>query len=89
MKILRKQKDRLEWLGLYEDPRFKKGTDAILKTMSEKKDALTIIGGGDTLTSINSKKYMSTISHISTGGGAMLEFMEKGTLPGIEVLEEK
>ena len=76
-------------MGLYEDPRFKKGTDALLQAMSEKEGALTIIGGGDTLTSIHSKKYADKISHISTGGGAMLEFMEKGTLPGIEVLEDK
>lgn len=75
-------------MGLYEDPRFKKGTDALLKAMSERKGALTIIGGGDTLTSIHSKVYAEKISHISTGGGAMLEFMEKGTLPGIEVLED-
>src|SRR3989338_7442822 len=62
-------------MGLYEDPRFKKGTDALLQAMSEKEGALTIIGGGDTLTSIHSKKYADKISHISTGGGAMLEFM--------------
>ena len=75
-------------LGLYEDPRFAKGTDFVLKCISEN-PFLTIAGGGDTLTSIKSKKYFKKISHVSTGGSAMLEFMEKGILPGIEVLKDK
>src|SRR3989338_3793738 len=75
-------------LGLYEDPRFAKGTDFVLKCISENQ-FLTIAGGGDTLTSIKSKKYFKKISHVSTGGSAMLEFMEKGILPGIEVLKDK
>lgn len=74
-------------LGLYEDPRFAKGTDAILKNIASAK-AFSIIGGGDTLTTIK-KKYVDKINHISTGGGAMLAFLEKGTLPGIEVLLSK
>lgn len=73
-------------MGLYEDPRFAKGTDEILKTISESK-AVSIIGGGDTLTSIHNKKYIDKISHVSSGGSAMLAFLEKGTLPGIEVLQ--
>lgn len=75
-------------MGLYEDSRFKKGTDLLLENIANKK-AMSIIGGGDTLTSIHSKSYMSKISHVSTGGSAMLEFLEKGTLPGIEVLQDK
>lgn len=74
-------------MGLYEDPRFAKGTDFLLQSISENK-GLTILGGGDTLTSIKSKKYVNKISHVSTGGSAMLEFLEKGTLPGIEVLQD-
>lgn len=74
-------------MGLYEDPRFCKGTEFVLKEVAESK-ALSIVGGGDTLTSIKSKTYFSKIDHISTGGSAMLEFMEKGTLPGIEVLQD-
>lgn len=72
-------------MGLYEDPRFSKGTDSILKTISQSK-AFSIIGGGDTLTSIKSQSFMQKISHVSSGGSAMLAFLEKGTLPGIEVL---
>ncbi len=71
-------------LGLYEDPRFSKGTDAILKSITQSK-AFSIIGGGDTLTTIK-KEYLEKLDHISTGGGAMLVFLENGTLPGIEVL---
>ncbi|MBI4991521.1 phosphoglycerate kinase [Candidatus Gottesmanbacteria bacterium] len=72
-------------MGLYEDPRFTKGTDTILKSIAESK-AHTIVGGGDTLTSIKQQKYLAKISHVSSGGSAMLSFLEKGTLPGIEVL---
>ena len=73
-------------MGLYEDPRFAKGTDSLLESIAESK-AITIVGGGDTLTSIKAKSYLKKITHISTGGSAMLEFMKIGTLPGIEVLE--
>ncbi|MBI2611932.1 phosphoglycerate kinase [Candidatus Gottesmanbacteria bacterium] len=75
-------------MGLFEDPRFANGTECILKTMAECKNATTIIGGGDTLTSIKNANYLKNLSHVSTGGGAMLEFLEKGTLPGIEVLQD-
>lgn len=75
-------------MGLYEDIRFKKGTDELLKQIAGSK-ALSIVGGGDTLTSIKTKTYLEKISHVSTGGSAMLAFLEKGTLPGIEVLKNK
>lgn len=74
-------------MGLYEDPRFVKGTESILKNIADSK-AFSIIGGGDTLTTIK-EEYLKKIGHISTGGGAMLVFLEKGTLPGIEVLLDK
>ena len=73
-------------MGLFEDTRFKQGTDSVLKSIS-KSGAFSIVGGGDTLTSLSSKYYLKKISHISTGGSAMLEYLEKGTLPGIEVLQ--
>lgn len=72
-------------MGLYEDERFRKGTDMLLKTIAGSR-AFSIVGGGDTLTSIKNRQYMSEISHVSTGGSAMLAFLEKGTLPGIDVL---
>lgn len=74
-------------MGLCEDPRFSKGTDNLLKNIAESK-AFTIIGGGDTLTSIHNKQYLGKINHVSTGGSAMLEFLEKGNLPGVEVLQD-
>lgn len=73
-------------MGLYEDPRFTTGTVETLKAMAAS-SAETIIGGGDTISTINDPSLLSTISHISTGGGAMLEFIEKGTLPAIEALK--
>lgn len=73
-------------MGLYEDSRFSKGTDCVLRYISESR-AFTIVGGGDTLNSIKARTYIEKISHVSTGGSAMLEFLEKGTLPGIEVLQ--
>jgi len=73
-------------MGLYEDPRFAKGTDNLLKCIAESK-TYSIIGGGDTLSSIKNQKYLKNITHVSSGGGAMLAFLERGTLPGIEVLQ--
>ena len=73
-------------MGLYEDPRFAKGTDNLLKCIAGSK-TYSIIGGGDTLSSIKNQKYLKNITHVSSGGGAMLAFLERGTLPGIEVLQ--
>ncbi|MBI4067200.1 phosphoglycerate kinase [Candidatus Gottesmanbacteria bacterium] len=75
-------------MGLFEDPRFSAGTECILKTLTECKGATTIIGGGDTLSTIHEKDLLKNITHISTGGGATLEFLRFGTLPGIEVLQD-
>ena len=55
--------------------------------ITENTDAFSVIGGGETLSAISKKEYLDKISHISTGGGAMLEYIEKGTLPGIEALK--
>lgn len=74
-------------MGLYEDPRFVKGTDHMLKGIASS-SAHSIVGGGDTLTSIKHRELLKNISHVSSGGGAMLEFLEKGTLPGIEVIQD-
>lgn len=73
-------------MGFFEKEAFKKGTDSIYEAMTQAQSATTIIGGGDTLTAIKNKQNQDKISHISTGGGAMLTFIEKGTLPGIEAL---
>lgn len=74
-------------LGYIENPKFKRGTDFIYYSITQNTDALTVVGGGDTLAAISKKEYLDKITHISMGGGAMLEFIEKGTLPGIEALQ--
>lgn len=73
-------------VGVFEIPNFAKGTFAIAKALSELQDATTIAGGGETIAAIQQADLATKFTHISTGGGASLEFIEKGTLPGIEVL---
>jgi phosphoglycerate kinase len=72
-------------VGKYEEKPFDKASLALIRATAESK-ALSVVGGGDTLALIPNKKVASGITHISTGGGAMLEFIEKGNLPAIEVL---
>lgn len=75
-------------VGYFENPAFRRGTDFIYYAITQNQKAISIIGGGDTLSAIAKKEYLDKITHISTGGGAMLEFIEKGTLPGIEALKK-
>ncbi len=72
-------------MGMYEDERFLAGTMKTLEAIAKSK-AESVIGGGDTISMIKSPALTKKITHISTGGGAMLEFMEKGTLPALEAL---
>lgn len=74
-------------VGLFENPMYRAGTDAIYNAIVLNKNAVSIVGGGDTLAAIKDKKDNNKITHISTGGGAMLELIEKGTLPGLEALK--
>ncbi|KKP71701.1 MAG: Phosphoglycerate kinase [Candidatus Roizmanbacteria bacterium GW2011_GWA2_35_19] len=74
-------------VGLFENPAFREGTDFIYYSITHNPEAISIVGGGDTLAAISKKGYLDKITHISTGGGAMLEYIEKGTLPGIEALK--
>jgi 3-phosphoglycerate kinase len=75
-------------VGLFENPAYRNGTDFIYYAIAHNPEAISIVGGGDTLSAISKKEYLKTITHVSTGGGAMLEFIEKGTLPGIEALKQ-
>lgn len=75
-------------VGYFENPAFRRGTDFIYYAITHNTEAVSIVGGGDTLAAISKKEYLDKITHISTGGGAMLEFIEKGTLPGLEALEK-
>ncbi len=74
-------------VGYFENPAFRRGTDFIYYMITQNTGAVSVVGGGDTLAAISKKEYLDKITHISTGGGAMLEFIEKGTLPGIEALK--
>jgi len=73
-------------MGMFENPHYSKGSDHVYEAIVKNKEATSVIGGGDTLAVLNGKKNTDQITHISTGGGAMLEFIEKGTLPGLEAL---
>lgn len=74
-------------VGFMEHPSFRRGTDFLYYAITQNEKAVSVVGGGETLTAITKKEYLDKITHISTGGGAMLEFIEKGTLPGIDALK--
>ncbi len=75
-------------MGYFEDPAFRRGTDGICEAIIRNKEAVSIVGGGDTITAIGDRPDKDTITHISTGGGAMLAFIEHGSLPGIDALKK-
>ena len=74
--------------GRFENPRFSAGTFAIARAVSES-SAFSIIGGGDSAAAVAQSGMESKITHISTGGGASLEFLSGQKLPGVEVLTDK
>ena len=76
-------------VGLFEFDQFAVGTNAIAKCLSELKDCTTIIGGGDSAAAVTKAGLADKMSHISTGGGASLEFIEGKKLPGIECIQDK
>jgi len=75
-------------MGVFEDERFAKGTDEIYKCLKEN-NIKTLIGGGDSAASVNLLGYQDDFFHISTGGGATLDYLSGKTLPAIEIINEK
>lgn len=77
--------------GVFEFEQFSQGTEAILEALAEatEKGAFTLVGGGDSVAAINKYNKVNKVSYVSTGGGALLEYMEGKELPGIKAIKEK
>jgi phosphoglycerate kinase len=74
-------------MGVFEDARFAKGTRTVAQAMADTK-AFTVVGGGDSAAALAQFGLNDDVDHVSTGGGASLEFIEFGDLPGLQALRE-
>lgn len=75
-------------MGIFEDPRFAQGTIALAELLSQSQGT-TVVGGGDSVAAVTQAGFSKKFSHVSTGGGASLEFLELGHLPGIDALSNR
>lgn len=78
-------------MGMFEIPEFSFGTEGVARAVADATDkgATTIVGGGDTAAAVEAANVADRITHVSTGGGASLEFLEGKTLPGVEILDDR
>jgi phosphoglycerate kinase len=76
-------------MGVFEMPNYAKGTIGVCEAIANLTDAVTIIGGGDSAAAAISLGYADKFTHISTGGGASLEYLEGKKLPGVEAISNK
>ena len=74
-------------MGVFENPAFAKGTIAMARAVAES-NAISVVGGGESVEAVKASGFANKITHISTGGGASLEFISGATLPGVEVLQK-
>ena len=72
-------------MGVFEDPRFEAGTKVVAEAVAESR-GFSVIGGGDSAAAVAQFGLASEVDHVSTGGGASLELIEQGDLPGLEAL---
>ncbi|MCC8109524.1 MAG: phosphoglycerate kinase, partial [Planctomycetes bacterium] len=75
-------------MGVFEKPAFAKGTFAVCQAVADNSQCVSIIGGGDSVSAVNKSGLADKMTHISTGGGASLEFLEGKKLPGVEALDD-